>query len=150
MRSMDPEWWRRSLVGVFLLGIAGTATELVLLEHFEDWRQWIPLALLAAGFVTAVAVWRRGGRAEVRAMRWSSVAFVISGFVGVYFHIESNLEFELERDAALRGIPLAWEALTGALPALAPGAMMLLGLIGLVITAGHPALEPEGRTDATH
>lgn len=41
-----------------------------------------------------------------------------------------------------------WDVLTGAMPALAPGSMALLGLIGFVITAGHPALQPgNGETD---
>jgi hypothetical protein len=38
------------------------------------------------------------------------------------------------------GWPLFWEAIRGATPALAPGAMVQLGLIGLAFTIRHPAL----------
>jgi hypothetical protein len=41
------------------------------------------------------------------------------------------------------GFHLITESLTGAFPALAPGTMVLLGLLGLAVTTGHPALERE-------
>ena len=39
------------------------------------------------------------------------------------------------------GVQLVWEALRGATPALAPGTMILLGLMGLLYCYRHPALE---------
>ena len=36
-------------------GLVGLGTELLLLEHFEDWRQKIPLALLSLGLLVVVS-----------------------------------------------------------------------------------------------
>ena len=140
---------RRLLTLVLFLGLFGTGAELVLLEHYETWQQWLPLAVLGLGLASAVSVLLRPGRGSVVALRGVSAAFLLSGALGIYFHLEANYEFERERDAALAGGELAWEMLTGAMPALAPGSMVLLGLIGLVITAGHPALhsDPGESTD---
>ena len=44
----------------------------------------------------------------------------------------------------LAGKEMVAEMLTGAFPALAPGTMALLGLIGLLLTWRHPALESAG------
>jgi hypothetical protein len=45
------------------------------------------------------------------------------------------------------GTDLIWESLTGAMPALAPGTMFQLGLVGLLYTYGHPGLGRPARTD---
>lgn len=143
---MDSERWHRSLTLVFLLGAAGTSAELVLLGHYEEWQQWLPLVLLACGVAAGVAQLGASRHRAARGLRLVAVAMVMSGLLGMYFHLESNVGFELERDAAVGGFALARESLTGAIPALAPGAMILLGLIGLLIAAGHPALAHRSRT----
>lgn len=146
--TADTRRIRRLLLAVFAFGIMGTGAELVLLEHYESWQQWLPLALLALGLGAAAAVHRRAGRGSLLALRGIAAAFLLSGALGIYFHLEANVEFERELNPAAGGPELLWEALTGAMPALAPGSMALLGLIGLVITAGHPALQPDnGETD---
>jgi hypothetical protein len=65
---------------------------------------------------------------------------VAAGLVGVFLHYRGNVEFELEREPLLRGLALFREAVRGATPALAPGAMAQLGLLGLVYSYRHPAL----------
>ena len=40
---------RRFLLWIVLAGIVGLGIELVLLEHFEETLQWIPLVLLVLG-----------------------------------------------------------------------------------------------------
>lgn len=144
---MNTDRLRRLLHGVFVLGLLGTSAELLLLEHFETWQQWLPLALLGLGLLAAVRVGTSPGRRSLAGLRGVAIAFILSGFLGIYFHMKSNFEFERELDSSVHGFRLVGEALTGALPALAPGAMVLLGLIGLVITAGHPALTGEGSNE---
>jgi hypothetical protein len=62
-------------------------------------------------------------------------------------HFQVNMEFQLEMDPALAGMALFRTAiLAKSPPALAPGAMIQLGLIGLAYTFRHPALVPSGRT----
>jgi hypothetical protein len=65
---------------------------------------------------------------------------VVTGLAGLALHYKGNVEFELERDESLRGLKLFWEAIRGATPTLAPGALAQLGLVGLAFTYRHPAL----------
>jgi hypothetical protein len=62
--------------------------------------------------------------------------------VGTYLHFQVNMEFQLEMDPALSGLALYRKAILAKTPpALAPGAMIQLGLIGLAYTFRHPALD---------
>ena len=73
-------------------------------------------------------------------IRTAMLLFVLAGLVGLWLHIKGNTEWELESDPAMRGLDLAWSALRGATPTLAPGALVQLGLMGLILTHDHPAL----------
>ena len=64
---------------------------------------------------------------------------------GVVLHFRGNMSFQLDMDPAIAG----WDLFTKVMhakapPALAPGAMVQLGLIGLIYTLGHPAIGPAG------
>ena len=131
---------RRLLLGLVLLGTAGLAAELVLLEHTESTWQRVPLVALALGFACALAVWLRPSARTLRPFQALMALFVAAGALGVYLHFRGNVEWELESDASLRGLALFWTALHGATPALAPGAMAQLGLLGLTLAYRHPAL----------
>ena len=132
---------RKILLAVLAIGMVGSATELILLAHTEDWRQWIPLILLAAALIALAWHWSSGSAISTQALRWLMLAFVISGLAGVYFHFQGSAEFKLESNPKLSGMALFWEAIRGkAPPLLAPGAMVQLGLMGLVYTYKHPAL----------
>jgi len=122
---------RRAVSGLLAMALLGTGAELLLLEHYEDAWQLVPLALIALGLLAMG--WRaaRPGAASLRAFRAVMVLMVASGALGLFLHYRGNTEFELERDPALAGFGLFREAMTGATPALAPGAMMLFGLLGL-------------------
>lgn len=121
---------RRAIVGLLLLALAGTGTELLLLEHYEDAWQLVPLVLIGLGL--AVTGWRlfRPG-AGLGVFRAVMLLMLASGALGLFLHYRGNVEFELEREPTLAGLALFREAMTGATPALAPGAMMLFGLLGL-------------------
>ena len=131
---------RTLLAGMFVFGALGTAAELVLLEHYEDPWQWAPLALLTAGVLAFAWHAARRTRASVRALRLVMLVLVASGVVGAVLHYQGNVEFALESQPELAGAALAWEAVRGATPALAPGTMVQLGLLGLAFTFRHPAL----------
>ena len=138
--AVDAGTLRRAIIALVLLGTAGLLVELVLLEHYEDPWQWTPLCLLGAGLPLAFAAARRPRPGTLRTFRVWMALYVLAGLVGVVLHLKGNVEFELERDPSLRGLPLAWEVLRGATPALAPGALAQLGLLGLLFTFRHPAL----------
>ena len=131
---------RRILLGILLLGMAGTTTELLLLRHTEDSTQLIPLMLLGAGYV--VVAWNavRRSRLSVRTLQALMVLFVASGILGVFFHYSANVEFQREIEPELTGSNLLWKVLQAKTPpALAPGLMAQLGLIGLAYAYRHPA-----------
>jgi hypothetical protein len=130
---------RQILFALIVAGIVGLAAELLLLEHTESWTQWIPLVVLLAGFVSSIWVLFRPGPLALRSFQVIMGSFVMAGVAGLYFHYAGNVEFALERDATLRGARLVWEALHGATPSLAPGALAQLGLLGLAYTYAHPA-----------
>ena len=131
---------RRVLLGIVLIGTVGLSLELLLLEHFESFWQWTPLALLAVVLVAGAVLAVRPSRVAVQIFQALMVLCVAAGVLGVYLHYSGNAEFELEREPLRRGLDLFWESLRGATPALAPGAMSQLGLLGLAYTFRHPAL----------
>ncbi len=134
---------RRGILLIFVLGTVGLGTELLLLDHFEEWRQQVPLVLLALGLVLlAIRLFYRGA-IILRLFRLTMLAFVLGGIVGLWFHLSSNMEFELEMYPTLTGLELLSKALGGAMPVLAPGALVQLGLIGFLYTYQHPALSRE-------
>ncbi len=139
---------RRILLGIFLVGAVGIATELWLLGHYEELDQMIPLGLAVVGVVTVAAVAVRPSPVTVRLLQAAMVLMIISGFVGVWYHYQATTEFQLEMDPSLRGWALFRKAIVAkAPPALAPGAMIQLGLIGLACTFRHPVfrgLTPRG------
>lgn len=131
---------RRILFVTLALGLAGTEAELLLLGHYEDWEQYGPLILLLLGLVTQGWFVVSRSRASIRALRGAMWLCIVSGAVGVFFHVRGNMEFELEMVPGMAGWELLRETFTGATPALAPGAMMQLGLLGLAWAYRHPAL----------
>ena len=126
---------RRLLLVILVLGMGGTAVELLLLKHDEGAIQIIPLVLLAAGLVAVV--WHAARPTSVNAgvVRTTMIAFIAAGLAGLYFHYRANVEFQLEGDPSLAGLALLMKALEAkAPPALAPGVMVQLGLVGLAYT----------------
>lgn len=136
---------RRGLIAIFLFGVTGTALELVLLEHLDGWKQWVPVALLALGAVQGAWVAWRPQPVALRAFAGLLATYLIAGAVGTWFHYAGNVEWELERTPEIAGFALFKAAMEGATPSLAPGTMIQLGLIGLLFTWRHPGLE--GRQD---
>ena len=136
---------RRVLLGILLLGMAGTTAELLLLKHDEDVTQLIPLILLAAGYVTVAWNLRRRTRSSLAALQVVMVCFIASGLLGMMFHYQANVEFQLEMDPQLAGGKLLWQTLQAKTPpALAPGVMAQLGLLGLAYAFRHPAIARGG------
>jgi hypothetical protein len=132
---------RAMLLTIFILGSVASGTELLLLNHFESLLQWIPLLLILFSFV--IVGWHAVRRtpASTRAIQGAMIAFIAAGLAGFYFHYQGSAEFKLESNPSLAGWRLFWETIRSkAPPALAPGVMIQLGLIGLAYTYRHPAL----------
>ena len=128
------------LLLLLVAAIVGTAVELVLLEHTEEWQQLIPFALfgLALGVIGWHVVDRRAR--SLHALQATMILFIIAGGIGTVLHLKGNMEFAMETYPELSGLTLFREALIGATPSLAPGTMALFGAIGLLYAFRHPAL----------
>jgi hypothetical protein len=120
------------VLGILLIGLLGTITELVLLGHYEEPLQFVPLVLIAAALPALWWEFSRHDRASRRAMQIVMALFVLAGFVGFVAHFHGSAEYQLELNPEMN----TWELLEKILrakapPLLAPGMMLQLGLLGL-------------------
>lgn len=126
---------RTLLLAILLFGMTGTATELILIDHHEDAWQWIPIVVLGAGVLASGAMLAAGSRAPrglTGGFRAIMVLLVLSGGLGSVLHFQANREFKLEMDPSLSGFALFSSVIRAKTPpSLAPGTMVLLGLVGL-------------------
>jgi FtsH-binding integral membrane protein len=137
---------RQFLLGLLVLEMLGTAAELILLAHFEDPWQIAPLALIAMGLVVLTWFWFSRSANSLQALRVVMVLAIASAGIGFVLHFRANAEFQLDIDPSMKGLALWVKVLQAkAPPALAPGVMAHFGLLGLVYTYRHPALEIERR-----
>lgn len=123
---------RRAILAILALGVVGTTAELLLLKHTEEFWQLVPVTLLAIAAVVLAWSALARSRTAARVLDMLMVLFVVSGAAGVVLHLKGNIEWELERTPDLGGVSLITHALMGATPALAPGSMLQLGLLGLL------------------
>jgi hypothetical protein len=137
---------RRFLLAILVLGLAGTAAELLITNHTEDAWQWVPLALI--GMALLAVAWHEAAPCAAAShwlLRAVLVLFLGSGVAGIALHWRGKVEFQLESDPSLSGwklIRTAAESKTP--PALAPGVMLQLGLVGLAYQAAGKARRQGG------
>jgi len=132
---------RMFVLALLLLGLAGTLAELLALAHYEDSWQLVPLVLIGLAFV--IVAWHLYDRsaASVKMLRLVMAVFIVAGIAGVILHYRGNLEFQLEIDPTQDQWTLFKKVIRAkAPPALAPGVMAQLGLLGLTYAFRHPAL----------
>ena len=137
---------RSLLLGLVLFGAAGLIAELFLMEHYDSWTQIVPLVVLGWGLALGASLAYRPTRRRVRVFQVAMGTAVLTGLVGLWLHYIGNAAFELEIVPSARGFDLVWGALRGAIPILAPGAFVQLGLLGIIWSHGHPALRPGAST----
>jgi hypothetical protein len=128
------------LLALVLLGVVGLLVELLLLEHYDSAWKLTPLIILVPTLAASVAVWIRPTPATLKLFRITMILCAVAGLAGLILHYKGNIEFALERDPTLSGVALLMKGFRGATPALAPGALAQLGLLGLIFTYRHPAL----------
>ena len=132
---------RQLMLVLLVLGLLGVGTELVLMAHYEDSWQLTPLVLIGVSLV--VIGWHLVDRspATLRALQAAMVLCVIAGAIGIVLHYQGNLEFQIEMDPSQSRWVLFKKAMHAKVPpALAPGVMAQLGLLGLLYTFRHPGL----------
>ena len=120
-------WW------VLVLGLVGLEIELLLLKHTDGIWQIIPLVLLGAGLLLAPWYYRSRSAGAVVGLWGVMAVFIASGVAGTVLHYQGNVVYEQESNPGLTGRELYQAAVQGSTPTLAPGAMIQLGLLGLVV-----------------
>lgn len=121
---------------LFYLGLSafmclGTIAELFLLNHTDGAMQLIPFILSGLGFVTVLGVIFKPTKPVVWTMRFVMIITILGSLLGMFEHLEGNLEFASEIHGSLSGMALIWEALAGANPLLAPGMLAIGALIAM-------------------
>lgn len=114
----------------FLFLIIGTLSELFLLHHYEGWQQFIPIVLISLSLVFLLLIRINKNEWVVKSFQILMILSALSGIYGTYLHLRANYEFEQEMIPTAQMWDLLLESLTGALPALAPGSMIVFALIG--------------------
>ena len=129
------------LLLILVLGMSATLVDLLLLSHHEDTAQLIPIGLLAAAILIAIVHGIRPTGLNVRALQGAMLSVLVAGVAGVGFHLNGAAGFQLEIDPSQTWWQVARKAVRAqSPPVLAPGAMLQLGLIGLVYTFRHPVI----------
>ena len=131
---------RRFVLAALTFGLCGVLADLITLQHFEDSWQLVPLVLIGLALLAIGWYLLGGGAPSVRLLQVLMLFFIVAGVAGVILHYRGNMEFQLEIDPTQRG----WDLFTKVIhakapPALAPGAMAQLGLLGLAYAFRHPA-----------
>jgi len=140
---------RKVILALLVLEMLGTAAELILLGHFEDVWQMVPLVLIAAGVVVLAWHWFDRRASSLLALRVVMILAIASAGIGFYLHYRANAEFQLDIDPSMRGLTLWLKVMQAkAPPALAPGVMAHFGLLGLAYTYRHPALDTDVKDDS--
>ena len=140
---------RRFLLASLAVGILGTACELILLGHVDSAAQWIPMIALAVAILLLAWHTLRPGALTVRLIQLLMCAFIVFGVVGVGLHYDGNVEFERELHPKETGVMFLRHTLAGATPVLAPGSMVLLGLLGIAYAYRHPSAVGSDRRSAS-
>ncbi len=140
---------RRGILAVLMFGCVGLIGELVLLEHYTEINQLPPLVLTALTLIAILWHWQSGNKTSLRFLQVIALLLVVAGAVGVFLHMDSNIEFERELEPDLVGMPFWLNVIRGATPMLAPGTLIQFGLLGLLYAYRHPALKAPGASDVS-
>jgi hypothetical protein len=133
---------RRLLLAILTVVLAGTATDLGLLMHYESAWQLAPLIMIALALAVVAWVSIKGSARALTALRIVMVLFIATGVLGMLLHYNGNREFQREIDPAAGGWDLFMKVMRAkAPPALAPAVMIQMGMLGLLYTYRHPALQ---------
>lgn len=121
---------KKVILLAFVIMITGTILELYLLNHYEDRFQLIPIVCIGFLAVNAFILVFNKSRRLKGLFKLILMVTALSGVYGVYLHLKSNFEFEVEMTPNASNWDLLVESLSGALPTLAPFSMIVLALLG--------------------
>lgn len=141
---------RRVLIGLAVFMLAGTLGELLVIEHFQETEQYIPIVMCVVALIAMGAAIARPQRLTLQTLRAVMIVLGLVSLLGLYYHITGNFAFELEiRPNATLG-EVFLDALGGANPLLAPGVLGIAAVMALAWTYYHPALKSESAHETAH
>ena len=149
MAISDATLFRRGLIAIAALTVAGTGVELSLERHWKSLEQGLAWLVLGVAVTAVVLVARRVSRRRVIVARLLALAVLALSALGVLQHVEANYEAgELDAAYGARWPAMSegqrWRAAllkdVGPAPILAAGALAQAGLLVLLSTLRHPAL----------
>jgi hypothetical protein len=140
---------RSLLLFIITAGLLATEVELLLLGHLKPVLQAFPVLLIFLAL--AMVVWhvKSGNTTSVRIFQGTMFLCVITGIVGTLIHYIFDIAWTATKDPTLHGFALYKTALGSQAPPVAPAVMVQLGLLGLLYTFRHPALDV-GLTEEFH
>ena len=130
---------RRLILALLTFGLAGTIVDLFGLAHYQEPWQIVPIAFIILSLL--VVLWHifTGSAASLRTLRALMPLLIVVGLIGVGLHLKGSMEFQLEANPDLGGWALIKKLLRAkAPPAMAPGIMVQLGLLGTIYGYKHP------------
>lgn len=117
---------------IFLIMVFGMLTELLLIEHFENFWQFVPVIFLS---VTGIGYcFLKSGTRMLLFRVWMYIG-MLSGVIGIFMHVKNNWEFAIELRSNLKGWDLITEVATGAIPVISPGFLIPMAMLGLYVVA---------------
>ena len=125
---------RNYILGIYFISGIGLLAELILLEHYEGFWQMLPLVLISISFIMISWLYFKNTSFSKKGSQLVMILMIVGGCWGLWMHYTGNTEFELELHPSVGGFELFWNSIKGATPVLAPGALVGLGLTGLVYT----------------
>jgi len=132
VRADHVDTLRSWILAVLVLGLVGTVTELILLGHYEQAVQLVPVVLIVLAIAALAWQFFQRDAASLKALIVIMSLCVLAGFAGFVAHFHGSAEFQLDLDPDIGKWELFQKVLHAkAPPLLAPGMMMQLGLLGL-------------------
>jgi hypothetical protein len=131
---------RRYLLVLAGASCLGVIAELTITGHYETPVQALPFVLCGLGAIVSLLALLRPTRPTLLALRAIMLLAALGGAFGTFEHLEQNLAFAREVNAAKADASPLSAALTGGNPPLAPGALGVAAMIALVATHAHPAM----------
>lgn len=123
--------------GIFVM----TVLELTFVGHWNENIQFLPFLLCAAGLASTGWTLFQPGKPAVAVMRWSMRVIGVCSLIGFYEHLYNNYSFWIEIQPNATLAELLNATITGGIPVLAPGILLLGAVIGLAALYKHPALD---------
>ena len=130
---------RRLILALLTFGLAATVVDLFGLAHYKETWQMVPIVFIVLTLVAVLWHVFTGSTTSLQVLRMLMPILILVGMTGVFLHMKGSMAFQLEANPDLTGWTLLTKILRAkAPPALAPGIMVQLGLLGSIYGYKHP------------